>query len=225
MDYDRSQCPEDSNSTDCLLRALLNLLREQQEADDAEIDWDLINFAFILLIGLLAIFFALATVLQAIFAPGRGRPKTSHLAIGQWSQMTTRRWDWSEMNFQFTASTPILREDSLPAQGVANSTGSSHTALKPRGRSLWANICKIGLKTHPRQSRRPFAAWLGFFEEVGLNELDCRAWRGSVREVAADYLPDDLVAAPAYAQIGAIVTAAVTAGTQELDSNSMCTDN
>lgn len=82
MNSDDSQCPEDGNSTDCLLRALLGLLREQQEAEDAEINWDPINFAFTLLIGLLAILFALATVLQAIFTAGKGRRRTSHLAIG-----------------------------------------------------------------------------------------------------------------------------------------------
>lgn len=249
MNPDDFQCPEDGNSTDCLLRALLSLLGEQQEADDVEIDWDPINFAFTLLIGLLAIFFALATVIQAIFAAGKGRRRTSHLAIGQWSQRTTRRWDWSEMNFQFTAFTPILREASLPAmpshsgttehrngdhvdgkhdkghaeeepaQGVVDSTGLSHTALKPRDRSPWADIWKITSKIHPNQSRRPFAAWLGFFKEVGLDELDCQVWGDSVREVAADYLPDDLVAAPAYAQIGAIVAAAATAGIQKLDTD------
>lgn len=31
---DGSQCPEDSNSTDCLLRTLLEFLKIQQEADD-----------------------------------------------------------------------------------------------------------------------------------------------------------------------------------------------
>ncbi|KAG6366787.1 hypothetical protein INS49_000967 [Diaporthe citri] len=247
MDSDGSQCPEDSNSTDCLLRALLSLLREHKAADDAEIDWDPINFAVTLLIGLAAISFALATVLQAIFAAGKGRRRTSRLAIGQWSQKTARRWDWSEMNFHFTASTPILREDSLPAlssqsgtaehrngdhvdgghdtgcadekpdQGVVDSTGSFHTALKLRNRSLWANAWKIASKLHPSQSPRPFATWLGFFEEVGLDKLECQVWGNSVREVAADYLPDDLVAAPAYAQIGAIVAGAATAGIQKLD--------
>lgn len=250
MSSDGLQCPEDSNSTDCLLRALLSLLGEQKEAQDAEIDWDPINFAVTLLIGLLAIFFALATILQAIFAARKGRRRTSHLEIGQWSQKTTRRWDWPEMNFQFTASTPILRERSLPAvpsksgakkdrdddhvdgehekknadeepapgTQVVDSTGSPHTgALRAGIRGLWANARKLGSKLHQNQARRPSAAWLEFFEEVGLDTLDCRAWGPSVREVAADYLPDDLVAAPAYAQIGAIVSAAATAGIQKLD--------
>lgn len=151
------------------------------------------------------------------------------------------------MNFQFTAFTPILREDSLPdmpsqsgttehrngdhvygkhdkgdadeepAQGVVDSTGSSYSALQPRIRSLWAKVWKIASKLHPTQSRRPFAAWLGFFEEVGFDKLDCQVWGDSVREVPADYLPDELVAAPAYAQIGAIVAAAAKVGIQRLD--------
>lgn len=241
---DGSQCPEDSNSTECLLRTFLEFLKIQQEADDTDIDWDPISFAFTLLIGLLAIFFALATVLQAIFAAGKGRRRTSHLAIGQWSQKTTRRWEWSEMNFHFTASTPILREASLsfmpsqsgttedhrfdeqdgekhtdeePAHKLVDSTDSSHVALRSENRGLWAYIRKFTSNLNPNQSRRPFAAWLGFFEEVGLHQLDCQGWGDSVREVSADYLPDDLVAAPAYAEIGAIVAAAAISGIQKFD--------
>lgn len=154
------------------------------------------------------------------------------------------------MNFQFTASTPILREKSLPAvpsksgaqkyrddghvdgghdkkngdkklapgAQVVDSSGSPHTgALRARIGGLWAYARKLGSKAHQNEARRPSAAWLEFFEEVGLDTLDCRVWGRSVREVAADYLPDDLVAAPAYAQIGAIVSAAATAGIQKLD--------
>lgn len=244
---DGSQCPEDSNSTDCLLRTLLEFLKIQREADDTEIDWDPISFAFTLLIGLLAIFFALATVIQAIFAAGKGRRRTSHLAIGQWSQKTTRRWDWSEMNFHFTASTPILREASLsympwktgtteprnvnrvdgddgeqhtdeePAHELVDSIDSSNVAIRSEQRGLWACVRRITSNLNPSQSRRPFATWLGFFEEVGLHHLDCQDWGDSVREVSADYLPDDLVAAPAYAEIGAIVAAAAISGIQKLD--------
>lgn len=238
---DGSQCPEDSNSTECLLRTLLEFLKIQQESDDTDIDWDPISFAFTLLIGLLAIFFAVATVLQAIFAAGKGRRRTSHLAIGQWSQKTTRRWDWSEMNFHFTATTPILREASLafmpsrswateprngdrvdeedgeehtdeePAHELVDSTDSSIVSFRSEDRGLWTS------NLNSSQSRRPFAAWLGFFEEVGLHYLDCQDWGDSVREVSADYLPDDLVAAPAYAEIGAIVAAAAISGVQKLD--------
>lgn len=179
---DGSQCPEDSNSTDCLLQTLLEFLKIQREADDTEIDWDPISFAFTLLIGLLATFFALATVLQAIFAAGKGRRRTSHLAIGQWSQKTTRRWDWSEMNFHFTASTPILREASLsympwnsgtteprngdrfdeqdgekhtdeePAHQLVDRTDSPDVALHSEDRGLWAYIRRITSNLDSSQS-------------------------------------------------------------------------
>ncbi|KAJ0109455.1 hypothetical protein J7T55_000380 [Diaporthe amygdali] len=226
MDTDGSQCPENSNSTDCLLRALLQLLKEHRETDEAEIDWDPISFAFTLLIGCLATAFALATILQAIFAAGKGRRRTSHFAIGKWSRKTKRRWDWSEMNFRFTASTPILREQSLrfmPLRSEAaeskslDSTGSSYTTFRHRIRGLWAHAPWVASYLHPSQTQRPSAAWLEFFEEVGLEKVDTQAWGHNVREVSAEYLPDDLVAAPAYAQLGAIVAAVATAGIQKLE--------
>ncbi|KAK2596443.1 hypothetical protein N8I77_013333 [Diaporthe amygdali] len=212
MDTDGSQCPENSNSTDCLLRALLQLLKEYREADNAEIDWDPINFAFTVLIGLIAILFALATILQAIFAAGKGRRRTNRLAIGKWSQKTTRKWDWSEMNFRFTASTPILREESLPAMPERSKTtfhvNDDEVDDEPADKDQSNHE-----KGHPSAS----AAWLEIFEEVGLHKLGVQAWASSTREVPADYLPDDLMAAPAYAQVGAVVAAAVTAGVQKLD--------
>lgn len=110
MYTDVSQCPENSNSTDCLLRSLLEFLTEYREAENAAVDWDPINFAFTLLIGIIAVLFALATIIQAIFTAGKGRRRTSHLAIGRWSAETKRKWDWSEMNFQFTVTTPVLHE-------------------------------------------------------------------------------------------------------------------
>lgn len=234
MDANSSRCSENNNSTDCLLRALLQLLKEQQEAADAKIDWDPISFTFTLLIGLIAIAFALATILQAIFAAGKGRRRTSHLAIGKWFQKTTRKWDWSEMNFRFMASTPILREETVLFmivlrksihgderreignfnQETIERSDSSHAPLSPDERR---ERQERHLRVQNSASQRPFAAWLEFFGEVGLDQLDIQAWDGSVREVAADYLPDDLVAAPAYAQIGAIVAVAATAGIEKLD--------
>lgn len=151
------------------------------------------------------------------------------------------------MNFQFTASTPILREDSLsfmpwksgttetrngdradeedgeehtdkePAHELVDRSESTDVVLRSEDRGLWTYVRKITSNFNPSQSRRPFAAWLGFFEEVGLHHLDCQDWGDSVREVSADYLPDDLVAAPAYGEIGAIVAAAAISGIQKLD--------
>ncbi|KAF4833784.1 hypothetical protein CGCTS75_v003674 [Colletotrichum tropicale] len=55
----------------------------------------------------------------------------------------------------------------------------------------------------------PAATWIHFFQRVGLDKIEPRDDQG-MRRVIAGYLPSDLLAAPAYAQIGVIVTAAST---------------
>ncbi|KAK1518130.1 hypothetical protein CPAR01_15779 [Colletotrichum paranaense] len=64
-------------------------------------------------------------------------------------------------------------------------------------------------QTSAHSENRPAATWIDFFHKVGLDRIDPRDDLGR-RKVTADYLPSDLVAAPAYAQIGVIVTAAST---------------
>lgn len=71
MDNDISKCPEDSNSTDCLLRTLIQLVDDQNRADDAKIDWDPVTFVFTAIIGVIAIVFALIPVVQAFLTAGR----------------------------------------------------------------------------------------------------------------------------------------------------------
>lgn len=250
------QCPEDSNSTDCLLRSLLSFLTEQQESNDAEVNWDPISFAFTLLIGLLALIFALVTIAQAVLATGKSRRITSNRAIGKWSTETRRTWSWTQMNFQYTASTPVLLESLFPAvskqpkesgsghkvagkskkreiqdnsnvahtelpQGNAAKTKRSTVASLPcnqgtggsqlKGFNLWSGVPKSSPSRHP-----PSAAWLEFFKELGLDKLEISHWNNSIREVSADHLPDDIVAAPAYGQVGAIIAAAATTGIQKL---------
>lgn len=104
------QCPEDSNSTDCLLRALLKL----QAAESSEYSWDPITFAFTTVISAVALVSAIKAVFQAVLASGKGTRRCSEKIIGQWSRQCKtgiRTWDWSEMNFQPTAVTPVLRAE------------------------------------------------------------------------------------------------------------------
>lgn len=259
MKSNGSQCPEDNNSTDCLLRAVLQSLNEQKEADDTEINWDPISFAFTVLIGILALLFASATILQAIIATGKSRRVTSNRAIGKWSRQTRKTWSWTEMNFQYTACTPILLETLFPpireqceesldgshvdedcdnheTENYPNEaqtrrklqrrsiTGTKRSRMpsRTRVRESWAPQLKGGKfwsevpKLSQSPSHHPSAAWLEFFKEVGLDKLEIPDWNDSIREVSADYLPDDLMAAPAYGQVGAIIAAAATAGIQKL---------
>ncbi|KAF5525124.1 hypothetical protein CGCA056_v002467 [Colletotrichum aenigma] len=55
----------------------------------------------------------------------------------------------------------------------------------------------------------PAATWVHFFQSVGLDKIEDWDDQG-MRRVIADYLPSDLLAAPPYAQIGVVVTAAST---------------
>ncbi|KAF6809462.1 hypothetical protein CMUS01_13681 [Colletotrichum musicola] len=261
MAIDGSKCPEDGNSTDCLLR------------DKVGPD----HPAFTLIIGLVATAFALATILQAVLVSGKGRRKSGQRAIGHWSKNTKKEWSWSDMSFQVTAMTPILRTHSLLCQIAvrrrsekrqgwpaddARSEMSSHVDIKAsgRGQSLWqtarswfhirrlrlsratpspapsdrsgsptaigpgsSEISRPSFSSYARnfeknlleeEANRAAAAWIGFFEDVGLDQLDLLTAHNGLRLVAADYLPDDLVAAPAYAEVGVVLAAATTAGAQ-----------
>ncbi|KXH61299.1 hypothetical protein CSAL01_09872 [Colletotrichum salicis] len=57
------------------------------------------------------------------------------------------------------------------------------------------------------------ATWLNLFEITGLGSLDAF----HLVPITADYLPDDFIAVPASAEVGAIVTITAVAGAQRLD--------
>ncbi|KAF4430693.1 hypothetical protein CGCFRS4_v013519 [Colletotrichum fructicola] len=198
MDADSPTCPQDSNSTDCLLRNIVQLLDSGQKADDAKFDWDPLTFVFTLIIGVIALVFALIPIIQVIIAPGQGSRTTNHLAIGKkWSQKRERRWNWHEWTFEYTASTPIFRMETLERwinKDIAKITGDEDFKGQP--------LC--GVNTTARN-------------DTGFTDLEKFAMNRSEEVEKIDenteHNPDDvsdLVAAPASAQIGVIVTAAST---------------
>ncbi|KAF4856913.1 hypothetical protein CGCSCA4_v000046 [Colletotrichum siamense] len=238
---DGSSCPEDSNSTDCLLRTLLQFLNEQHREEDAQTNWDPITFWFTVPVGLLATVFAVTMILQAVFAAAKGRRKTNERAIGRWSRKTKKGWSWSEMGFEVTARTPILRTGTLLEHVMArqsifkgmdpdcNIETERNYALvakhsKDMERQHWNNIPEIlifiGITDYTRSWFRSVsedtsaAAWIGLFAEIGLDraELNLVDMGNGLRSVTADYLPDDIVAAPAYAELGIIVSLLATTG-------------
>jgi hypothetical protein len=93
-----SKCAGSGNSTDCLLRLLLQAISEQSAAGNAKFDWDPITFAFTVVIGLFAALFALVTIYQATLAAGPGRRKCSRRAIGYWAAKPRREWSWNDLN-------------------------------------------------------------------------------------------------------------------------------
>ncbi|KXH46225.1 hypothetical protein CNYM01_05022 [Colletotrichum nymphaeae SA-01] len=238
MDTAGSECLENQNSTDCLLRALLNILAEQKQAQDAGIDWDPITFGFTLLIGLVASMIALATVFQAVLAGGKGGRRANGRAIGKWSKRTTRKWILSEMSWSYTAYTPMLRLDSLERQlDDAIRKLKNEEEKKPREeekqklppllpasalvRFLPSDVVGSPIEARRVEARKaPIpdvpsypATWLALYKTTGLENFD----EFDLMPVTADYLPEDFVAAPASAEVGAIVVIAAAAGVQRLD--------
>ncbi|KAK1448575.1 hypothetical protein CCUS01_11536 [Colletotrichum cuscutae] len=211
------RCSENQNSTDCLLRALLDVLAEQNPAPDKGIDWDPITFGFTLLIGLVAAMIALATVFQAVVAGGKGGRRANARAIGRWSKYTTRKWIFSEMSWSYTALTPMLRlsdmedqlEKAIESQKLRVEQ-QRHEEAKQEASSFRATAISHRtsyVASHP-------ATWLGLLEAAGLENFDAFHLAPST----ADYLPDDFMAAPAFADVGAIVVIAATAGIQRFDA-------
>ena len=190
---DGTACPEDENSTDCLLRELLKAINDK----DKEFNWDPLNFAFTVPIGLVAALFAALTVFQIILSAGSGRRRCNKIAIGPWSKLTTRRWSLHDLMILSTAKTPLLRSDSIlkilkTAQPRSDNPQHISTDQSPNGTSA--------------------ATWLNFLQEINLEDLAPSGKDENIRETAADYLPSDLIAVPAYGEVGVIVAMAAAAG-------------
>lgn len=218
MDKFGAKCPENQNSTDCLLRALLNVLAEQKQAPHEGIDWDPITFGFTLLIGLVASMIALATVFQAVLAGGKGGRRANSRAIGRWSKYTTRKWIFSEMSWSYTAYTPVLRLSSLYQQ-CHNATEEKQPREESKRLGLMRQSTlpsrgEAGSSKGRISGAAPYpATWLGLFQSTGLENFD----DFDLTPTTADYLPDDLIAVPASAEVGAIVTITAAAGVHRLD--------
>ena len=201
---DGTACPEDENSTDCLLRELLKTIKDKDE----EFNWDPLTFAFLVPIGLVAALFAALTIFQAILSAGSGRRRCSKIAIGRWSELTTRRWSWHDLIFLSTAKTPLLRSDSIlkilnDNENVQPRPGSPEyvsTDQSPNGTSA--------------------ATWLNFLKEINLEDLVPSGKDENVANTAADYIPSDLLAVPAYGEVGLTVAMAAAAGAYSWKFNS-----
>lgn len=234
QDY-ASTCPENLNSTDCLLRLVIATL---EKPETFTFNWDPISFGFSVSVGILATIFAIFASYQAILASTDGRRKSSHTAIGEWADLTTHQWSWRDLNRLSIAVTPILRAKRVMRSIDFHTQPTQPTQLtrepEPEPKSLlawlWAAFWKVEklLKRSP-----PAATWLLFLEHMSLSELVLRDCTSTVKRnlvgkklvskelvgkspmmqpTMADYLPSDLVSVRAYAEVGFIVAAAAAAG-------------
>ncbi|KAK4197319.1 hypothetical protein QBC40DRAFT_161103, partial [Triangularia verruculosa] len=203
---DGSTCAETANSTDCLLRLVLAALEQQKTDAGEEYNWDPITFVFTATIGIIAAFLALLTIYQAVIASGPGRRKSSRRAIGPWADKTKTEWSWRDFNSLSVATTPVLRAEDL-----------LDMARRPPDDKI-----HLGKERHPgfdtmagtASPLKHSATWLRFLEHVN---LDTTVFETSLIETTlADYLPSDLLAVPAYAEVGLLTAVAASARAHSL---------
>lgn len=92
-------CTNAYNLTDCLLLSILDAVQEPNV-------WDAPTFSLTVVIGIVALIFAAMTVIQGLAGPGRRR--CSRNAIGNWSQKTKYRLNYSQFRRESVAHTPLL---------------------------------------------------------------------------------------------------------------------
>ncbi|KAK4043432.1 hypothetical protein C8A01DRAFT_32358 [Parachaetomium inaequale] len=171
-------CP--LNTTECIFQAVVALLDQVREKN-AEFNWDPLSFGFTAVTGVAAACFAAITIVQALFAAGPGRLKSSRYAIGPWAKFTRHFFDRQEWRFRSLAQTPVIVFSSQ--DGV----GDQH---------------KYFIAESPEF--RP-AGWNALLSHLRLDKPEF--WRR--KPTGADHLPQDLSAVPAYGNIAAIITLAI----------------
>ena len=147
--------------------------------------------------GLFAAVFALVTIYQATLAAGPGRRKCNRRTIGWWATKQRENLSWNDLNRLSIATTPVLEAETMlelirfvdTLEDVAGSDGNT---------------------TAESMQTRPAASWLRFLDQAGLEGV-VRISK-HVEITTADYLTDDYLAAPSYADLGFIVAVAAASG-------------
>ena len=220
-----SQCPQDSSNE--AIACLLRLLVDNTQPDW---NWDPLNFAVTAAIGVLALVVALITVGQGLLAAGPGRIKASTQAIGPFSIHTRSRFDRTELALRTTARVPLITWDVVYHRIVRQkfkpyidgSESSAHSIAigadpyvskgdgadgkgAPLERSLThPELTSIGKEKHQYDST---ATWLTLLTSLGLDDPQ---FFPLVQRVT-DYLPTDVQAAPAAAELRCLAILAVIA--------------
>ncbi|KAF3079415.1 hypothetical protein TWF569_005657 [Orbilia oligospora] len=191
-------CPGE-NATECLLRALLAAQLDTKN----EINWDPISLGFTAIIGVLALLFAILTVVQGVLAAGPRNLKAGESAIGWYSKFSKSSFSMSEMRVRSVAYTPILQTNILQMYNLKRHSLSSKIRKGPR--ILRQNTNTIG--PHPP------ASWVVLMEHT--NIIDVRSF--DKKTFYTDYLPRDLLAPPAYAEVLCISVLALLSGCTTLN--------
>jgi hypothetical protein len=186
-------CP--TNSTNCLLRALLDA--------NSGYNWNPLNFAFTAALSILGFVVATVTLIQGLLAAGPGRLKASRSAVGLvYSHKARTRFDKTELRFRTLIRVPVL--DIYKLLGVEEIGLSTHQSVTRAPRTR--NVSDI-----PEQSSRSLAGWSRLLEDLKLEDFSFETL-----PCATDYLPADIQAAPAYASVESLVIMALLAGCNKI---------
>lgn len=216
-----SSCSTD-NSTETIL-CLLNLISNNTEPSWNY--WDVLNFVVTAAIGVLALVIAAITVFQGLLAAGPGRLKASNLAIGIFSIHSRSRFDRTELALRTTARVPLITWDVVYHRIVRQKfrpnfepSPDQHHLLHRRNTnaSEWVpEEYDEGTKTYSmaatkeRHQYDSSATWLTLVTTLGLDDPQ---FFPLVQRVT-DYLPADVQAAPAAAELRCLAILAVIADT------------
>ncbi|KAI1848390.1 hypothetical protein JX266_005696 [Neoarthrinium moseri] len=195
--------------------------------------------------GICATLFALITVLQGIFAASPGRRKSSRLVIGRLYTILEKaekvgdnagsvygdREKHKPFRYAVTqqllalqkAVGTLLSKRFFTGQDRTNEDGSTSERplrhywkpfqqLKRRRRKGWAGWT---FKDDTLNTPVTEASWLQFLSLFNLVDLELEG--PDLAVTAADYLPDDLRAVPAYADVHTIIALAGVAGVRNLE--------
>lgn len=212
------------NTTECILRAATQILAEVKKSGN-EFNWDPPTFAVTLAIGFIALFFAALTIGQGLIAAAPGK-HCSRYALGPWAHFSERRIDWSELRIQATAYTPVIRMEAVlrhllqPEGGGPDQLQDDRSDSPPAKMTLreWKRTQRTKPTRDNETTRQIYppskdldqyfpATWLALLTYVGLDHPGI--W--TRKHTRTDYIPTDLVAAPAYASIRDMVTLAALA--------------
>lgn len=215
-----SSCPDD-NSTEAVL-CLLRLIRDNTQPDW---NWDPLNFAVTAAIGILALIIAAITVGQGLLAAGPGRLKASYQAIGPFSIHSRSRFDRTELALRTTARVPLITWDVVYHRVVRQKFRPNFDPDTGQHHKHNANDKETGAQTidefnedskafstttiKQRHQYDGTASWLTLLTTLGLDDPQ---FFPLVQRVT-DYLPADVQAAPAAAELRCLAILAVIADT------------
>lgn len=214
-----STCPND-NSTEAIL-CLLRLITDNTQPGW---DWDPLNFAVTLAIGILALIIAAITVGQGLLAAGPGRLKASNLAIGPFSIHSRSRFDRTELALRTTARVPLITWDvvyhrvvrqkfrpnfDLPSGRLHQLSGDSEAGAQTVDEFDKGSKTFSTTTIKQRHQYDSTATWLTLLTTLGLDDPQ---FFPLVQRVT-DYLPADVQAAPAAAELRCLAILAVIADT------------